>query len=182
MKTKALILIIILAPFICYSQRSVELTATIGYTGVDIEGIVEVDEISGTEASDWGQLNGGVSGQLFLSSAGDFGFGIELMYHHLYWYSVEVPYGYYDIYREYSINAFRITPIIRYGPDNMVSIDLGPELNFLDGLRVGLMTSVNYNISVSDRIYVPIKLRFDIIDYIKPVVPISLNAGVRVKI
>ena len=172
----------ILVPFICHSQRSVELTATIGYTAVDIEGIVEVDEISGTVASDWGQLNGGVSGQLFLNSAGDFGFGVELMYHHLYWYSVEVPYGYYDIYREYSINAFRITPIIRYGPDNMVSIDIGPELNFLDGLRVGLLTSINYNLSISDRIYVPLKLRFDIIDYIKPVVPISLNAGVRIKI
>jgi hypothetical protein len=182
MKTKVLIFVMVLVPFICCSQRSVELTATIGYTAVNIEGIVEVDEISGTEATDWGQLNGGVSGQLFLASAGDFGFGIELMYHHLYWYSVEVPYGYYDIYREYSINAFRITPIIRYGPDNMVSVDLGPELNFLDGLRVGLLTSINYNLSISDRIYVPLKLRFDIIDYIKPVVPISLNAGVRIKI
>lgn len=110
MKTKALIFFIILVPFIGYSQRSVELTGSIGYSAVDIEAIVEVGEVSGTDATDWGQLNGGVSGQLFLISAGDFGFGIELMYQHLFWYSVRVPYGYYDIYREYSITSRRSVP------------------------------------------------------------------------
>ncbi len=182
MKNKLCILLLTILPSIGFSQKSAEVTVGIGYSAVDIEGIVEKDEIAHTEATDWGQFNGGVSGQFFLPVTGNIGFGAELMYQHLFWYSIRAPYGSYDIYREYSINTFKITPIVRLGINSAVSFDIGPELNFLYGLKFGALASACYSISISDKIEIPVKLRMEIINYIEPIFPISLHAGIRYRL
>ncbi|MCG8697992.1 MAG: hypothetical protein MI922_08055 [Bacteroidales bacterium] len=178
----------LLITFLCFtvfgqSQMTVEINTGIGYSAVDVEGIVEVDEIANTIAEDWGQFSSSFGGQFFLYPYDKIGLGAELMYHYLFWYSVRVPYTYSGgIYREYSVNTVRLTPIVRIGGLNSFAFDMGPELNFLDGLSIGLLLSANYNIAINDKIAIPIKFRVDIIDYIKPVVPISLNTGIRLKL
>jgi len=182
MKKGILISIIYLIPLIGFSQNSVEFTFGAGGTVVDIESIVDEDEVSGTIATDWGTLNWGISGQFIHATKGTLGFGIELMYQDLYWYSVKVPYGTQNIYREYYVSTFKITPILRIGANNNFSFDVGPEFNFIDGLSIGLLLSVNYYVPISDKIDIPLKVRIDVIDYIVVTVPISFNAGVRIKI
>ena len=182
MKTKLCILLLTILSSIGYSQKSAEITLGIGFSAVDVEGIVDKDEIANTEATDWGQFNGGVSGQFFIPLTGNIGFGAELMFQHLFWYSIRAPYGYYDIYREYSINAFKISPLVRIGTTSAVSFDIGPEFNFLYGLKLGAMASACYSISVSEKIEIPVKLRMEIIDYIEPIFPISLHAGIRYRL
>ena len=182
MKKTILISIIYLLPLIGFSQNSVEFTIGVGGTIVDIESIVEQDEAPGTFATDWGTTNWGISGQYVYATEGIFGFGMELMYQDLYWYSVKVPYGTQNIYRTYNVSAFKITPIFRIGANNNFSFDFGPELNFIDGLKIGLLLSLNYYLPISDKIDIPLKFRIDIIDYIVVTMPISFNAGVRIKI
>ena len=52
---------ILLLPLVCFSQKSVEFTVGLGATVIDIESLVEKDEVTGTDASDWGTLNYGAS-------------------------------------------------------------------------------------------------------------------------
>ncbi len=182
MKKYLFFLIIFLLPLLSFPQKSVEFTVGVGVTIIDIENLVEKDEVTGTIASDWGTMNFGISGQYFFASKGNFGFGAELMYQYLYWYSVEVPFGSQTIYREYSVSTIRITPILRYGVNSNITFDIGPEFNFIDGLSLGLLLSANYYIPVSDKIDIPLKVRFDIMNYIVMTLPVSLNAGIRIKI
>jgi len=181
MKRNLFLSMIFLLPLVCYSQKSIEFTIGLGVTVIDIESLVEEDEVAGTIASDWGTMNFGVSGQYFFASKGNLGLGAELMYQNLYWYSVSVPYGSQTIYREYSVSAIKITPILRYGLNSNFAFDIGPEFNFMDGLKLGLLLSANYNIPVSDKIYIPLKVRLDIINNIVMTLPISLNAGILIK-
>lgn len=182
MKRLILITLSFLVPFIAKSQSSVEFTLGAGATVVDVESLVEKDEITGTVAQDWEVTNVGISGQYFFTTFGNIAFGGELMYQYLYWYSVLVPYTPSPIYREYSVTAFRITPIFRFGGNKAFNFDLGPEFNFSDGLSIGLLASANYNIPISETIDIPLKLRMDILSQTVLTIPISINAGVRVKL
>jgi hypothetical protein len=182
MKKNIIILISLLLPLIGITQQSAELTVAVGATITDIESLVEEDEIEGSFATDWGTFSIGGSGQFFFMKKDKFVIGGELMYHHLYWYSVSVPYGTQTIYRDYSVSAFRITPILRYEINNSAALDIGPEFNFVNGLKLGLMLSANYYIPITEMIDIPVKARFDVFNYIVPAVPISLNAGIRIKL
>ncbi len=164
-----------------FSQNQLDVTIGAGYTAIDIESLVEEDEISGTVATDWDQFTIGLSAQYFFLNTSSFQFGVEAMYHHLYWYSVRVPFGSQDINREYTVTAFRITPIFRFGKENF-AFDVGPELNFNDGTEIGLMLSANQYFPINDKIDIPVKARLDIINGIVITVPITLHAGVRVRI
>lgn len=181
MKKNLFISMIFLLPLVGFSQKSVEFTVGAGATVIDIESLVEKDEVTGTFATDWRTLNFGISGQYFFASKGNFSFGAELMYQYLYWYSVSVPYSSQTIYREYSVSAIKITPLFRYGVNSAFTFDIGPEFNFMDGLNLGLLMSANYYIPVSDKIDIPLKVRLDIISSIVMTLPISLNAGIRIK-
>ncbi len=163
-----------------YAQNQLDITIGAGYTAIDIEALVEEDEVSGTVATDWDQFTAGLSAQYFFLSTTSFQFGVEAMYHYLYWYSVRVPFGSQDINREYTITTFRITPIFRFGSETF-AFDVGPEINFSDGTEIGLMLSANRYIPINDKIDIPIKGRLDIINGIVVTVPITLHAGVRIK-
>jgi len=162
-------------------SQSFEFTIGAGVTAIDVEQLVEKDEIAGTTAEEWEVFNYGISGQYFLASRGSLMFGAELMYQYLYYYRVNVPFGEVDIFREYFVNAIKITPIVRFGINDSFAFDLGPEFNFMDGLSLGLLVSANYYIPISDKIDIPIKVRVDIINDIVITVPISLNVGMRIK-
>ena len=183
MKKTALFLALILNFSIAYNQNSVEVTVQFGYTPVDVEEIVEKDEIRGTEAEDWGQGNGGISAQISFGVAENIGLGFEFNFHHLYWYSVHVPYGQYGLYREYSINTVKLIPFIRLGMESPFSLDIGPELNFIDGdAEIGLLFSANYYIGLTEKIDLPLKIRFEVIKYyLQTLFPISMHAGLRYK-
>lgn len=180
MRKRLFFWLIIFVPMICLSQQTIEFTLGAGYTAIDIEGLVEKDEISGTTTLDWGQANYGISTQYFLDPMGNISFGAELMYQYLYWYNVRVPFGSQPIRREYTVDAIKVTPMVRFGAGSVFSFDLGPEFNFSDGTEVGLMMSANYNIPISDNVEVPIKFRLDVINKIVVTAPISLNAGIRI--
>ena len=181
MRKIGLIVLMLGGWLIAIGQNSLDLTLGVGYTGVDIEGLVEKDEVTGTVATDWGQLNIGVSGQYILNSDRTLSYGAELMYHYLYWYSVRIPYGSSNIYRDYSVGAFRITPMIRYSPGHTFALDFGPEFNFSGGFIFGVLLSANYYIPISDNLSVPLKFRLDFLFDQVITVPVSLNAGVRIK-
>ena len=179
MKNILYILLFFIYTINVFSQRNAELTVSIGGSVVDIDGIVEIDEIKNTDTEDWGTFSGGVSGQVFPLSAGDWSFGGELMFQHLFWYSVHVPYGTYGLYREYTINTFKFTPIIRYYFTSNIATDIGLEINTMHGTSLGGTISSNYYIPVSDNFSIPIKLRIEVIDYIKPILTVTLNGGLR---
>lgn len=184
MRNSFLALVLALIPIFSYSQHSFESTIAIGGTIVDIETLVIIDEIQGTVAEDWGQFSGGLSLQYFYEINKLVSLGAEIMYQHLFWYEVHVPYGQYGIYREYSINAFKIAPVFRIGGSGQVTFDIGPaEVIFRDGVVIGSFASLNYNIPLSDKMEIPIKAR---VDYMKlydvSVFPLTLNAGLRVKL
>ena len=176
-----LILLICLLPIAAISQKSLDFTVGVGATLLDLDGLIEKDEVSGSYATDWEVLSIGVSGQYFFASTGSMVIGGELMYHHLYWYQVKVPYGQTDIHREYSVSTVRITPILRFGGDRNFTFDIGPEFNFIDKLNLGLLLSANYYFPLSGKIDFPVKLRIDVINDLVITAPVSLNAGVRIK-
>jgi len=181
MKKNIFSVLVFLIPIVSYSQRSIEFTLGAGVTIIDIEKLVLLDENIGSEALDWETTSFGISGQYFISTSENIAFGGELMYQSLYWYSVRVPYVPNPIYRDYSISTVRITPIIRMGGANAFNFDLGPEFNFSDGLSIGVLASANYNIAISDKIDIPLKLRLDIMNQIVTTIPVSINVGVRIK-
>ena len=163
------------------AQKSIEFTLAYGITAVDLEALVEEDEVEGTTVEEWDVGNIGFSGQFVFAYSEKVGFGAELMYQHLYWYSVRVPYGSTAIYREYSVSTLRFTPMVRFGVDQPMCLDAGLSFNFMDPLRIGLMLSGNYYIPLNDDIDLPLKFRIDIINNIVLTMPISLNAGIRIK-
>jgi hypothetical protein len=181
MRKRLLIPIVSLLAFTGLSQ-SVEFTLGAGATLIDVETLVEKDEVRGTTATDWGVFSGGVSAQYFFASKGNIVLGAELMYQHLYWYQVRIPYGMQFINREYSVSAVRIAPILRFGGENNFVFDIGPELNFMDGVAIGLLLSANYFFPVSDKINIPVKLRMDVINGTVVTVPVTLHGGVRIKL
>lgn len=172
-----------------YSQVEVEICLSGGATIVDIEELVAKDEIDNTVAEDWGQFSFGISGQVFYTSIGNIRVGTELMYQSLYWYEVQIPHGSQTLYREYDVSAFKISQIFRFEIDEEFSVDLGPEINFIDeGTALGFLCSGNYFIEINDKIDIPIKLRADLMslelwkgDKII-VAPITINAGIRLKL
>ena len=182
MKKSLFATLIMLMPLISFSQSAIEFTVGAGATIIDIEKLVELDENTGASATDWAVTNIGISGQYFFTSFGNVAFGGELMYQYLYWYSVRIPYAPNPLYREYDISTFRITPIFRFGGSNALNFDLGPEFNFSDGLSIGVLASANYNIAISDKIDIPLKFRVDFMNLIVVAVPVSINAGVRIKL
>ncbi|MDH5398117.1 MAG: hypothetical protein OEX02_08230 [Cyclobacteriaceae bacterium] len=177
----AVVVLVFLLPFMGYSQKSMEFTAGAGATAVNLDLLVELDEVTGSYVTDWGVANYGLSGQMFIASKGNLGFGVELMYQYLYWYSVRIPYGTQPISREYSVGAIKITPILRIGTDKAFNVDVGPELNFSDGLRLGMLVSGNYFVPVSEKIDIPLKLRLDIINKVVATGALSVNGGIRIK-
>jgi hypothetical protein len=183
MKKLVLVLVFAMIHLLGYSQHSFESTVAIGGTIVDIEALVLIDEVSGTVAEDWGQFSGGLSLQYLYETNRLISLGLEVMYQHLFWYDVRVPYGSYDIYREYSINAFKLAPIIRIGGSGKVALDVGPTVVFRDGVVMGSFMSLNYNIPLSDKLDIPIKARLDYVElYGVNVFPLTLNAGLRIKL
>ena len=182
MKQYVCISLLCLLPVAGLSQEAVELTLGIGSTAIDIENLVEKDEIDGTTASDWETFNVGVAGRYFFASNSTFDFGAELMYQYLYWYSVRVPYGSQPIHREYDVSAVRITPILRYGIESNLSFDIGPELNFMDGVNLGLLVAANYVFPLSDAMEIPLSVRLDIMNNIVMTMPVSVNAGIRISL
>ena len=178
MRKLKLLVLLILLPFSGIAQ-TLEFTLGAGYTAVNIETLVDKDEVSGTTAEDWGQASYGISAQYFLEPIGSVAFGGELMYQYLYWYNVRVPYGTQPIRREYSVDAIKITPIARFSAGENFSFDVGPTINVSDETNIGIMTSANYNIFVSDNMDIPVKFRIDFIGKKVAVIPISLNIGIR---
>ncbi|MDH5609516.1 MAG: hypothetical protein OEY56_08550 [Cyclobacteriaceae bacterium] len=163
-----------------FSQQSLEVTLGVGATPVNIEKMVLLDEVLGSFATDWGVVNGGLSAQYFFGGTDNIKVGAELKYHYLYWYSVSVPYGSQTIYREYSVSAVNVAPLVRVGDDAGFSFDFGPSVISSGGLKLGFLMSANYGLSVSDKIEIPIKLRLDGIPGIVFAAPVSLQMGVRV--
>lgn len=182
MKNPLLLSLILFLPIGTIAQHSVEFTAAVGATVIDIEELVAIDEIDRTIAEDWETFSWGLSAQYVYPVSGNIGIGGELMYQQLYWYSVSVPYVTSRIYREYNVTCVRLTPLLRIGVNSNFAFDLGPELNFMDGTSVGLMLSGNYYIPVSENIDVPVKARIDYFKNIVATIPISLNVGVRIRI
>jgi hypothetical protein len=182
MKKYLLTLLILLMSTIIYSQNSVEFTGGVGYTVIDIDKLVAEDENAGSEATDWENLTYGFSGQFIFASTGNIGFGAELMYQYLYWYSVKIPYGYYPIHRSYSVDVTRVTAFLRIGVKSPFTFDVGPEFNFFNELEFGLLTSGNFYIPVSHEIDIPLKARLDILFRKVIVLPISFNAGIRIRL
>ena len=164
-----------------FSQNSLDVTLSGGYTAIDLEKLVEEDEIAGTDLEDWDQANFGISAQYFFTSFGDIPFGVEAMYQHLYWYRVMVPFGSSPIDREYTITAFRVSGIFRFGSEN-AAFDVGPQLNINNGAQIGIMMSGNKYFPISDNIDIPVKVRVDIINGIVLYAPISVHAGIRYRL
>ncbi|MEQ8360274.1 MAG: hypothetical protein RH860_12350 [Cytophagales bacterium] len=182
MKSPIILLILSLISFNTHAQGSLELNLSVGGTFVDIDGIIEEDEIQGTFATDWNTFNYGFGGQFVFASVSNIGFGTEIMYQYLYWYSVSVPFGSQRIYRVYDVSCTRITPFIRIGSNSMFSLDLGPELNFVDEMTLGFLISGNLYIPLSEKVAIPIKLRADIVNNVGMLYPLSLNTGLRINL
>ena len=162
-------------------RHSIELSGSAGYTLINIEEVVVKDEVRGTTANDWSYVNWGIGAQYFYMTKVRIGIGAEVMYQHLYWYEVHVPYGSYGFYRSYDVGATRVATIVRFFADSIVSLDLGPELNVMDGVHPGAMISANLNIPVTKHFQIPFKVRADIFKNIEPLIPLSLSLGPRVR-
>ncbi len=181
MKTLTILIVSLLISFSGYTQKNTEFTIGAGYTLVDLDKVVEKDEVTGTRLEDWDQFSIGFSAQYFFTTLGNFEFGLEAMYQHLYWYRVIVPFGSTNIDREYTVTTFRITPLFRMGEEN-INVDIGPTLNFNDGLEIGAMISGNKYFPISDNIDIPVKVRLDFMNSIVLVAPVSIHAGIRMEL
>ena len=179
---KLILTLLMLCSVQVLAQQSFEITIGIGGTAVDVEQRVAEEEISGSIANDWEVIGGGISAQYIFSKSKNIGFGAELMYHYLYWYEVQIPFGTSDIFRAYDVDALRISGFARFGMDKAFSFDIGPSLNFMDDTNLGLLFSANYYIPVSDKISIPLKARIDLFSATVITVPITLNGGVRVEL
>jgi len=167
---------------VSYTQKSLEFALTAGVTVVDLDEMVEEDEVEGTFVDDYDLFNSGVSGQFFYASKGPIAFGVEIMYHYLYWYTVSVPYVPSRIYRTYNISTFKVAPIFRFGANSMIAFDVAPVLFLQEGVNIGLLSSLNLNIPISQKLSIPIKARVDIYKGLVVTIPISLNIGLKLKL
>lgn len=164
-----------------YAQKQLDITVGAGYTLIDIEKLVEEDEVSGSSANDWDQFSIGLSAQYFFLETSSFTLGAEAMYQHLYWYEARIPFGSTPFNREYTVTAFRLTPIARFGSEGF-AFDVGPTFNINNGFELGVMMSGNYYIAVTDNVDIPIKFRLDAINgSVVPYAPITIHTGVRIR-
>ncbi len=65
MKNSLLALVFAIIPLLSNAQQSFESTLAFGGTIVDIEALVLIDEVPGTDATRWGQFSAGLSLQYF---------------------------------------------------------------------------------------------------------------------
>lgn len=182
MRRYPIIVLVMVIPFLLHSNNYIEVTIGAGYTAIDLDSLVEKDENEGSSLTDWDQFSYGVSGQYYFYSLGSIQLGAELMFLHMYWYSVKVPYGSQPIYRDYSVNRFSIAPIVRFNIGKHSSIDLGPVAQFSDSLDMGFFASFNYFLDIFNTVEIPIKLRVDIRDGLVTSVPLTLSTGIQYKL
>lgn len=176
MKRYPFLLILLFISFIVISADEVEITIGAGYTAIDLDSLVEKDEIAGTSVEDWDQFNYGISVQYYFFKTGSIHVGSEILYQHLYWYSVRVPTVPYP--REYSVDQVSLSIITRFDVKKNSAIDVGPVFTFANETELGFFTAFNYFLTNFDFAEIPIKLRIDVRNGKEVYFPISLSTGV----
>lgn len=173
------ILITFLSFFAIHAQSKFGFDLSAGATAMNLDNLVEKDEVSGTFVNDWDVFSSGVSFYYTHPISGTVGIGAEFMYHYLYWYQVEVPFGSQVITREYDVDLYRFTPILQFGNDKPLILNIGPELNFINGVKVGLLLHGKYELKINDKIQLPVGLRLDLMNNIVITAPVTFTLGVQ---
>lgn len=172
-------LITVFSFFAIHAQSRFGFDLSIGATAVNLDNLVEKDEVSGTFVNDWDVFSSGVSLYYTYPVSGSIGIGAEFMYQYLYWYQVKVPFGFQVITREYDVDLYRFTPFLQLGNEKAFSLNIGPELNFINGVKAGLLLHGKYELRINDKIQLPVGLRLDLMNNIVLTAPVSFTLGVQ---
>jgi hypothetical protein len=147
-----------------------------GFTIVDLAKASGYDEPILTE---WGTFHYKFNLQA-LYRLGMIELGLEVGYNDLYWYYLRIPYGYQTIYRENYVHTVNIYGLLQHTMPNAIFLQGGAGIHiFGDGSVLGLMGEVGYDIQLSERLSIPLFLRFDVIFGDGTPMPISLGGGIR---
>jgi hypothetical protein len=129
--------------------------------------------------SDWGTFHYKFNVQAFYKF-GLIELGLEVGYNDLYWYSLRIPYGIQTIYRENSVSTMNIYGLLQHVTPSAIFLQAGAGIHVFDeGSALGFMGTVGYDFRLSERLSMPIFLRFDLILGDGTPTPVSLGAGIR---
>ena len=158
------------------AQVTFEANVGIGVTAVDLQAWAY-----GT-ADDWGLFSGTASAAVFLVNPGPFSIGAEYRFHHFFWYGY-YPSGY-SYLVDVSVDAHGLMGILRLNMVAGLFLETGFGPYFFSGWTDwGGMLAVGYNISLGEHLYIPIKLRSEVVfDSDTNLYPLRLNAGIGYKL
>lgn len=158
------------------SYLQLELTGGVGVTAMDLT--TWTTNKTGTLASDWAMTAFWGSARLLLPlGSGNTRLGFELGYHHHFWWNQ--PSGFSWVYYN-KVTAFDLAAMIRLPLGTRFTADLGGGFHMFNkaGTHPGVLGALNYNIPAGP-VVIPVGVRADAIFADPLIVPIVLNAGVR---
>jgi hypothetical protein len=159
------------------TRLQLEFTGGLGYT------IVSMGSWAGTNLNNWNQVAYWGSARLLLPVGTDLKVGVELGYHYLFWYTYYVGPPSYNY--QYNVNSTDVGAMLRLpvGVARRFTLDLGGAFHSFNnaGTHVGALAALNYAIPAG-KITVPVGLRADFIFTNPMLVPVALNAGVRLSL
>jgi hypothetical protein len=152
-----------------------ELTAGAGTT------IVDVDAWAGTVANDWGTVAYQGTARLFFLSMGRARIGAEVSYRYYFWYNyfpggTSYPY-------EFEVSGAQLSAVARFPLGARASLDAGLGVyDFEDSSEFGAHAALGYHVPLSPTMTLPIQVRADYVITDPSLIPITVNAGIGIRL
>ena len=165
------------AVVVAHPRLQLEITGGLGYTAVDMNGW------AGTSngANNWSNLNYSGSARLLIPVGKDVRLGVEAGYNYHFWYNVYVGPPSYTY--QYDVTATHVAALVRVPLARRITADLGAGMHFFNnaGTHAGALGGITYAIPAGS-VTIPVGVRADFIFTNPMVLPITVNAGVRVSL
>lgn len=153
-------------------QVTFEANVGIGVTAVDVQAWAY------GSAGDWSLFSGTGSVAAYPLQLGNVSIGAEYRFHYFFWYGY-YPFGY-SYLNDVNVDAHGLMAIIRFklGGNWFLETGAGPYF-FGEWTDWGGMMAVGYTLPLGEKLYIPIKLRQDVVfDADTNLYPLRLNLGI----
>ena len=171
------VLIVSMAAPLPASNLTISINAHLGLTIVDVGVATEW----GNSVEDWDTFFYGFFAQGFYQ-IGKFSAGLEFGYSRLYYYYAVVPYGYQPIRYEGESAPMKGLIVTQYALTDSIFVQAGAGLHFFDDPAFGLMTSFRYHVKISDKLLIPVFIRYDLILGTGTPMVVSFGTGVTISL
>lgn len=176
----ALIIFLLIPSSLFPQDHNLEFNVLAGATAVDIE------EAIGEEIEDWSVFNLGILATAAKSVNENMDAGLELGFQQLYYYEYIYDYpaqvGYSSRWEYGNASTIHLGAVFNFHSTGAYFKTGGNIRVFTDGsgVTLGLLTGGGFKINVSDKVYIPLGLRLDVVFGNATPIGLTLDTGVNI--